>query len=489
MKKIIVKYWVIITAFLYILLRLPSLFEPFTYGDEGIYLTLGQAIRQGLVLYRDIHDNKPPLIYLIAAVAENFAYYRLILFFWGLATIAVFYKLAAYLFKKEGQKPAIIATMTFVILTSLHMFEGNIGNAENFMLLPILGGFWLILQGLEKNRILFHFLAGVLFSLATLFKVPAAFDFLAALAIIFLLNFQFREKQLLSTIRHPLSAIAGFLLPLLISFAYFASQGALNQYFTAAFAQNLPYLSSWGADKSKAVGLPLALLSRFFLVVVFAPAALFLFRKKISLMTKLLIIWFSFSLFAALLSSRPYPHYLIQILPSLSLAFGLWILPKRRLLPTILSAVLIIVWLVFRFWYYTNLPYLVNFYQYSLGLKARQAYLTEFTPNAEDIYRAGRYLRTHTQKNERIFIWGNDPYLYAISRRLPVGRYTVAYHIVDFDGYQETIAALTKNPPSYLIVAETESRPYPGLFYLINRRYTQVENFGPYRLFHRQLGV
>ena len=43
-----------------VLLRVPSLFEPYWYGDEGIYLTVGRSLRHGLALYRDVHDNKPP---------------------------------------------------------------------------------------------------------------------------------------------------------------------------------------------------------------------------------------------------------------------------------------------------------------------------------------------------------------------------------------------------------------------------------------------
>ena len=30
-----------------VFLRIPSLFEPYWYGDEGIYLTIGQAMRHG----------------------------------------------------------------------------------------------------------------------------------------------------------------------------------------------------------------------------------------------------------------------------------------------------------------------------------------------------------------------------------------------------------------------------------------------------------
>src|SRR4030042_3680736 len=140
-----------ILFFFVLLLRLPLLFEPFTYADEGIYLTLGQALKKGLVLYRDIHDNKPPLLYLLAALTGSFSLYRLVYFLWGLATIFVFHRLASILFPKS-QKAVIASTSFFAILTSLPMFEGNVANAENFMLLPILAGFYLILKFLGQSN-------------------------------------------------------------------------------------------------------------------------------------------------------------------------------------------------------------------------------------------------------------------------------------------------------------------------------------------------
>src|SRR3989338_9802284 len=76
----IAKYRALIVLFLFIfVLRLPSLMEPHRYADEEIYLTLGQGFRKGLVFYRDIHDNKPPLLYVIAALAGNLFWFRFLL--------------------------------------------------------------------------------------------------------------------------------------------------------------------------------------------------------------------------------------------------------------------------------------------------------------------------------------------------------------------------------------------------------------------------
>ncbi|PIV07387.1 hypothetical protein COS53_02565, partial [Candidatus Shapirobacteria bacterium CG03_land_8_20_14_0_80_35_14] len=60
-----------LSAILFFLLRLPSLFEPYWYGDEGVYLALGQGIRHGLTLYSQIYDNKPPAIYYLAALTQT----------------------------------------------------------------------------------------------------------------------------------------------------------------------------------------------------------------------------------------------------------------------------------------------------------------------------------------------------------------------------------------------------------------------------------
>jgi hypothetical protein len=40
-KQLFFNNWPSLLALLVLFLRLPALFEPFTYGDEGIYLTLG----------------------------------------------------------------------------------------------------------------------------------------------------------------------------------------------------------------------------------------------------------------------------------------------------------------------------------------------------------------------------------------------------------------------------------------------------------------
>ena len=50
------------------ILRFPSIVQPIGV-DQGIFLTSGWAMTRGLVLYRDIWDQKPPGIHLTYAAA------------------------------------------------------------------------------------------------------------------------------------------------------------------------------------------------------------------------------------------------------------------------------------------------------------------------------------------------------------------------------------------------------------------------------------
>lgn len=463
---------IILLIVLTLFLRLPSLFEPFTYGDEGIYLTLGQAAKSNLVWYRDIHDNKPPLLYLLAALAGNFTFFRLILFSWSWVTIYFFYKLSR----------SSLATFAFAILISVHTFEGNVANAENFMLGTTIAGFYLYLRAKKRWQ---FFVTGILFSLSTLFKVPAAFDFAALLAFAFV-STKKRNYQLLIT--DYLLLIFGFFLPILITFIYYSSQNALGQYLSLAFFQNLPYLSSWSGSTPKAVGLPLPLLGRAGLVFLVCLVT-FIWRKKLSKIAQLVLIWFSFSLFGALLSARPYPHYLLQAIPALALSITLLIRPgKEKIIPLLMILVFYFSFNFFHFWHYQNISYYQNFYQFCFGQKNKNQYFEYFGNQTQALYQTATYLRLYTSPGEKIFVWSNQPSIYPLAQRLPVGRYAAAYHIIDFNGYQETMTALTKNPPRFMVIAE-EKHPFPEFFSFIQARYSPEIQFGEFRLFRRKLNL
>lgn len=431
----------ILILLLVIVLRIPSLFEPLWYGDEGIYLVLGQALRKGLIFYRDIHDNKPPLLYLLAAIAGNVFYFRLILMVWFGATTVLFFKLMQVFLPKK-KTVWYGATLAMIVLTTI--FEGNVANAEIFIILPVVLA---ILMVAKKTQNWFGI--GLLFSAGFLFKVPAAFDFAAV--IIWLMMF---EKKVLGKI---LAAGFGFILPILGTIIYYSIVGGLEPYIRSALLQNIGYLSTWGVSKS-------GLMNRGIITAAFLAIFYPLVKKfKLPKWPSLIVIWFLLAMYGALLSERPYPHYLIQPAVPGTILLALFLYSKQKTLKLMMVIAGILSgwwWWQIKFWNYPIVSYYINFVQYVAGQKSPEEYQNFFDPRVNQTYRLGEYIKRSTLPQDRVFIWGDEPGIYALGQRLPLGRYTVAYHVVDFNGYEETMVAWDKQPPKVVLEMDYEKRPF-----------------------------
>src|SRR3970040_2982146 len=83
--------------FLTFVLRFPSLFEPFWYGDEGIFAAVARNLNQGGVLYQTAWDNKPPMIYL--TYQAIFKLFGVSMFWLRLTTLAVVLATAVILYE------------------------------------------------------------------------------------------------------------------------------------------------------------------------------------------------------------------------------------------------------------------------------------------------------------------------------------------------------------------------------------------------------
>ena len=121
---------VLIIALAGLVLRVPSFFEPIWYGDEAIYLTIGHSLNAGKVLYKDIVDHKTPLIYYLARV-DSQLYFRLLTAIAMVGITIAFFALAKYILdNKKSYKPAYVATVIFMLLTTLPWLEGPMANGE-----------------------------------------------------------------------------------------------------------------------------------------------------------------------------------------------------------------------------------------------------------------------------------------------------------------------------------------------------------------------
>ena len=443
------EFWFLtLTSFLFFILRLPSLFEPLWYGDEGIYQVIGTSLNNGKLLYKEIFDNKPPLLYWLYSFFDSDQFtIRLISLIFGVLSIVAFFLLSKKLLANKKNKIHFVATFIFAILFGIPTLEGNIANAENFMLLPILTSALFIVS--QKK----YFIAGLLLGIAFLFKIIAIFDLSAFLVFYFILNFDSLKKEInLSKI------LVGFFLPIFLVTLNFLTNGTFFDFIKAVFISNISYVS-YG---NKIGAFPIILFVKLILLGIFT-LYVFAKRKKINASSLFVLIWFAFSLFNAFFSQRPYAHYLLVLLPSFCLLIGL-VFSEKKYKKIIFIFLLITLLVIIKGFGIPNfnksIKYYYNFISYVKGEKTMTQYQTFFDRNTPFDYEIARFIQPKLGKNDTIFIWGNNAQLYQLVSVIAPTRYIVAYHIISYkDGVPTTKSSLEKIKPKFIVVMRNLGEP------------------------------
>lgn len=457
-KKILALFLLLL---LFLLLRLPSLIEPYWYGDEGIYQVIGQSLHNGNLLYTDIYDNKPPLLYVLYSLVngDQVLVRTLSLLMGGLSVIMLFF-LSLKLFNKLSIAAAISGIYTLLFATPL--IEGNIANAENFILLLLLTAGYIIYVQREKLQVNHIFIAGIILGFAFLFKIIAVFDFIAF--FVFLLSCALptiTKKNIQKSVAISLHYSAGFLLPIFITFLYFFFKGNFAAFFQASFFGNVGYVG-W---KNDLFGIPQGLLIIKSITLLSGITILFVTRKKLTSPVFFILIWLCFSLFSAFFSGRPYTHYVLVLLPVYCLSIGLFLSLKKKLHKLISAGIILSTTiLILSFFPLYDLSktffYYQNAFQFVTGKKSTAAYQNFFDPKVSRDYAVADFITSHTNDSDNVFIWGNNAQIYALSHKTPITKYTVAYHVTDDEAFSQTQRAIDTHKPKYIIVLK-ESSPLP----------------------------
>lgn len=498
-----------------VLLRIPSFFEPYWYGDEGIYLTIGQSIRHGAILYKDIVDHKTPVIYYLAALGESQLGLRLLLTLAMAGAAAAFFYVARRL--TNDLIASTIFSVLFVLLTALPALEGNIANGELFVMAFVLPAAALLLHNDDALELLIkqkprwpkhlaigHYLgAGILLGLAILTKVPALFD---VLAFFFIGWLALIDTQVSNLRRLQLPAIGhvvkgwlllgvGVLSMVVASIAFFAVQGALPDYLQYGLLYNFHYVSTWSLPAMPAIVQPFfsfpgktAVMALCLLILTFGGK---LWPRSL----RWTIGWIVLALFGAILSNRPYPHYFMQVVPPVVLASAVAIVSihrSQRIWQKISALVLLIValtlvaavWLALGFFRYPTVIYYQRIFNLATRRVTWEEYQNSFNYLLADNYAAARLL--NADPDRYIFVWGTDPMLYALSRKQPASKFTVSFHITDLKEESPTINRLTANPPAYIVVMKDETAPLPGLDSLLKERYVPMKDFEHFVIWKRR---
>lgn len=481
--------WLIFLLLIVVVLRIPSLFMPHYYGDEEIYFVMGRAWREGVPLYQAMFDHKPPLIYILAGLFPTMFSFRLMLLVvMGLHTY-LFWELAKKFWRGLARpKLAYVSSLIFVILTTLPTLEGLTVNAELLMMLPVTAGMLVLWDAHDTKgnmRIRPYALAGLLMGIGWLYKIPVVAD--AAFAGLFFIIFQ--AKNIHEGLRriwsfNTLLYIVGFVAPLLTTFVYYYLKGNGSAYLDTVLTMNLGYVSSWSTSTYSFNPLKSGLIVRGLILAV-VMLILYTWRKKLGKELVFATLWLGFGIFGALLSARPYPHYLQQpVVP-----FSLWlpfIFVNERVITwfvwTIVGGLMVLMQWKIKFWGYPIISVYRNFWQYSTGLISKQEYFERFD-NVKRNYEIGKYLNERLHEGEEIFVWGSDPTIYNLTNRLPTGgKYIVSFHVHDLKKHDYVMENLLKNKPKY-VVWLTGATKFEDLKLWLEQNYYPVQITDDYTIY------
>lgn len=478
--------WLLAIAAVTALLRIPYLFEPLWYRDEAIYLTIGQQILRGDLLYVDVFDHKPPGVYYVAAGAlaifgHSVAAIKVALLGWSLASLAAVYALGVRLLDRSA---AIWAAGIFALLVTPPWLEGEIFGSEPLMILTTCLGMLLGLRGRP-------FLAGICFGASLLFKVPAILDFGGFFVFTALGIERGYERQTLSALAR---LTAGLATPVLLTIVFFGVQGALPDYYEAVLTYNVNYTGTGnhlvfehGRLVLNAV-LPALLVAALGFLAYrrwrtgegHAPGAL-----------QFVLLWLAFAFYGVLLGGRPYEHYLLQAAAPFALLAALTVtrVGVSRYAGT--AALLVVSAVTIgrdfhlgRDFYFSYYP---NFIEYATGTKSFDDYAFHLDGYTPGNYRIADFLRQDSGgADEPIYVYTHEPAIYFRSGMDPASKY-VAYYQVAPDEKRKLEAAdeLARARPLYIIAEEARNESFQQLDRMLSERYELVLVEGTIQVYKR----
>ena len=467
-------------------IRLPSLLHPHPIDSEAMYSVVANEIVDGGRPYADAVERKPPLLFwTYAAVFKvagkyNWKALHVVALVWTLCAMAGLYGIGCELF--DGNT-GLIAAFFYSVFQPWWTWKTLSFDGEMLMNLPIILA-WAIAFRRNSSRLRSElFVAGGLLSVAFLLKQPAA---IAAVPLgIYLLLPSYRASRSLTRINSIIQATtltAGFFAVLGLVTIVLWKQGILRDAFYWTITDHdVPHVF-W----EKGILLTLAFIGACLPLIVGAIMACWdkneIWAAKTAERTALLGL-LSASAIGAAAGARFYPHYYIQLIPPLVLLAAPYYAPlwSRTIQPPhwLLRPGVTYVWLAL-----TIVAFSVAHW---VGLARRRV------PSE-----AGRYLFTHSNPADRIFVWGQSPEIYLDAHRRPACRYITTFPLTGYvfggpiPGFDTRSRILpgswntleedfAKHPPTYIVDVQPDPKSayypvknFPILAKLLAERYQPV---------------
>jgi hypothetical protein len=387
-------------AALVLLGRVPSLFYHFANPDEVALMAESWAMTQGQLLYKDIAQIHPPLN--LAIIVPFFHIFRpewvplaiktvnLLLVFLGALLIA---KIA---FEWLGSRAlGLLGGCIFILYCSGWWALASFG--EFYLIFPVLLSAWL-LYFVKRPGIPVHFFTGFLWGVAFFFKQIAIFDAIGLFLGYSLLNRTSKKTMAPAAA----SMVLGFVSVAAVISIYFLRRDAFSEAWTSILVRSILYTNPGGGKLHALLSLARGLAGLLGLSLLAVPGVVYLVLSRRDQRDAdevrhadfflVLLIWFGSDLLGLCTVGRFYPHYLLQLVPLVSL-LPLFILSQiaGRLQDAVRISFLLVLTI------YLSAHFIENTWDL-----ARSHWLPKPVRQSAA---AADFIRTHTQNDDRIFLY------------------------------------------------------------------------------------
>ena len=463
--SIVIPLVLVLIGFLILNIRLNT---GIPHRDSGGFLYIADQLLEGKVLYKNLWDHKPPVIYLINAMALLIDGKTLwgVWFMEGLflsISILISYTLTKKIF---GVLPAILGSLTFLLLYSKLITGGNY--AEEYTIPLGFAVLYFFNQAeTRKATVSSHkpyFLIGIFLALIVLLKINS----LGLLFAILIYLFAFYRSKKTNKL---LYLGIGFISIISVLVLYLYTENALGNFIDQVIIYNISYAALKSSAKVTSI---LNGFKLFGLVNVLVLASYFIALKNFKNILKnplviLSLIAFPIEMMLSGISGRSYWHYYLTLIPLLAIlcAFAFRSIQNLPILKTKKSLRLkqILISLTFL---------LIAFLSGETSTLTKNLDL-EFRPIDRrlnlKLFRFNNFgekkdtldlIRQNTSKENYILIWGSESGLYYLSDRTAASKYFYQYPIFNNQYVNESminllLSDIKENKPKLIIDASTSA--------------------------------
>lgn len=456
------------------ILLFPTIFWPFDY-DQGTFAYGGWAVLHGLRPYIDFWDIKPPNIFYTYAAAfalfgNSVRAIRIFDYLNVLLSIGLLYALSLRLWKNVvwNQVAAVLASLVFIV--QYYIFgHWNTAQTETYSTPLLLGAMLLVVPRGEEHiiyrgKISRSFFAGVLLGISFYFKFPNALYVLLLGAAMRMYARDDRWKAITYL-------IIGFVVSVSLESLYLGFAGELIPLWKLTTSETASYVSSNYSGSFtvlRNLRTSIEVLDWFWVVAAAFGWVLWSVRrasfKAIELRAILLMFLaclFSFVIVQA--ENKGYTYHYGILLPWADILIGggiayfaVAITKWDRLSATGNGIFLAGILLLGCFFWSSRNPLqgrTAELIGMARGLKAPNGYIA-----GDSI---SDFVEVHAAPNDRIFIFGFQPYVYWKTGRKPASKFINTIHFKSTPvapwERDELVHDLTGNPPTLFLV-ETQDR-------------------------------